>query len=143
MARRIIYLGVVGWFASIAALFLLYADWSLVPEAPRPALEEFHAWPWFRGTLALTCVSTLFPFFAFWLAASDIRRARSQVLQYAILYVWFGLLLLYPGLPALHVSSDSRGYVAFVAMWAIQFAISHSVARLIANSSSRPEVAAA
>lgn len=90
---------------SALSFLVAYARWGDLPYITL-FLVEFRRWPWVRVSLMLTMITSLAA------RAGVLRSTKVGILDsavtYAVVVVPIAILLLYPGLDRLGVSSDPR-----------------------------------
>ena len=107
-------------FATVAVIAVFYVEWSALNSDFSRAVHYFSVWPWFWGSVTLSAITALLPFYFHWLRDGDLRAIATDVTEYGVGFIWFPVLVLYPGAAALGRSSDPLGIAAIVLLVLVQ-----------------------
>lgn len=88
------------------SILVFYIDYEVLSYSTPLALRRFNAWPWFRASILLTTLSSLFPFFLLWTSKGRRSVLDYEIGAYAFAGVSIAALFIYPGTEALGVDSD-------------------------------------
>lgn len=104
MKSAIILASFVGFLGSVLAIVLGYIDYGMLSISVRESLQSVWKWPVFSMPLFLTAFSLSVPFVAHFFRTSE--DPQTGLIVYAFVYLWFPLLIFYPGTRALGITSD-------------------------------------
>jgi len=126
---KIFWIGLGMVLSTIIGLFVIYVHWNLIAVNLSLAAETFDRWPWFSGSCAVTTITCLFAFFAYWNAQGDYSRYRSNIAGYTTVGIWIPILFFHPGAEALGIGSDtSASYLLIVVIQGVGL---HFVSKIV------------
>ena len=111
-----------------AAILVVYFDYDVGARNLPAALVRFEAWPWLSGSLLLTTLSSLVPFYLLWSSGANRSKFDNELVAYSFGVQWVPLLFLYPGTHALRVSTGSMAAFAMFLICVVQYLQARNVA---------------